>query len=149
MDTVALRRRPVVAGQLGVRWEQQDGMPIMWLIGALDQATVALLDHELDGRAIGLTGVVVDLTGLVFIDSPGLDALVGIQWRASRRGDRLLFRHGARVAQRPVELTRGVRRRSLWAARTVAVGDERFYRALAMTWIDVDYPPSGDRPEAA
>jgi anti-anti-sigma regulatory factor len=111
-DTVAERRKPVVAGELAVRWERQDAVLIMWLSGALDQATVTLLDRELDGQAIGLMGLVVDLTGLVFIDAPGLDALVGIHWRAAKRGDRLSFRHGPHVAQRPVELTRTVRLRS-------------------------------------
>jgi anti-anti-sigma factor len=148
-DTVAEQRQSVVAGELAVRWERQGAMLIMWLTGALDQATVTLLDRELDGQAIGLMGLVVDLTGLVFIDSPGLDALVGIHWRASKRGDRLSFRHGPHVAQRPVELTRTVRLRSRSAARTAGMSDEDFYFALAMACVDVDHPWSGDRPEAA
>jgi anti-anti-sigma factor len=148
-DSVAGRRQPVVAGALAVRWERQDDKLIMWLSGALDQATVTLLDHELDGRAIGMMRLVVDLTGLEFIDSPGLDALVGIHWRASKRGDRLSFRHGLHVAQRPVELTRAVRLRSRWAARRLGVSDEDPYFALAMACVDVDHPWSGDRPEAA
>jgi anti-anti-sigma factor len=111
-DTVAERCQPVVAGQLTVHWERQDAMSVLRLSGTLDQATVTLLDRELDGQAIGLTGLLVDLTGLHFIDSPGLDALVGIHWRASKRGDRLTFRHGTHIAPRPVELTRAVRLRS-------------------------------------
>jgi anti-anti-sigma factor len=145
----AERRQPVVAGQLAVRWERQDAMSIMWLSGALDRATVTLLDREIDGRAIGLLGLVVDLTGLHFIDSSGLDALVGIHWRASKRGDRLSFRHGTRVAQRPVELTRTVRARSRWAARAAGASNDDFYFALAMACVDVDHSWSGDRPEAA
>jgi anti-anti-sigma factor len=149
-DTVAGRRQPVVAGQLSVRWEHQDGVLIMWLSGELDQATVTLLDRELDTQAIGMMQLVVDLTELEFIDSPGLDALVGIQWGASKRGDRLSFRHGRRVAQRPVELTRTVRLRSRWAARMAGVSDEEDpYFALAMACVSVDHPWSGDRPEAA
>jgi anti-anti-sigma factor len=148
-DLIANGFPPVVAGQLTVRWERQDAMLIMWLSGALDQATVTLLDRELDGRAVGLMGLVVDLTGLVFIDATGLDALVGMQWRASRRGDRLSFRHGRQAAQRPVRLTRTVRLRSRWAARAAGSSDEDFYFALAMACVDVDHPWSGDRPEAA
>jgi ABC-type transporter Mla MlaB component len=148
VDTVA-ERRPVVPGQLTVRWERQDAMSIMWLSGALDQPTVTLLDREFGARATGLMGLVVDLTGLVFIDSAGLVALLGIQWRASRRDDRLSFRHGWQVAQRPVELTRSVRLRSRSAARASGVSDENFYFALAMACVDVDHPWSGDRPEAA
>ena len=96
-NTVVDRRQPSVAGQLAVRWENEDGTLIMWLDGALDEATVTLLDRELDARAIGLMGVVIDLTGLEFIDSSGLDALVGVHWRASKRSDRLSFRHGRRL----------------------------------------------------
>jgi anti-anti-sigma factor len=121
----------------------------MWLSGALDQATVALLDRELDARATGAMRLIIDLTALHFIDSPGLDALVGIHWRASKRGDRLSFRHGPHVAQRPVELTRAVGLRSRQTAGTARVSDENFYFALAMACVDVDHSRSGDRPEAA
>ena len=122
-DGMTEGRQPVVPGELAVRWERQDVTLIMWLSGSLDQATVTLIDRELDARAIGMMCLVVDLTGLEFIDSPGLDALVGIHWRASKRGDRLTFRHGSHVAQRPIELTRTVRLRSRWAAAAPGVAD--------------------------
>jgi anti-anti-sigma regulatory factor len=146
VDTVAPGRPP--AGELAVRWERCHGMLVMWLSGALDRATVTLLDYELDRRAIGQIDLVVDVTGLILIDSAGLDALVGIHWRASTRGEQLSFRHGPHVAQRPFELTRAVRRRSRWG-RPAGVTDEDFYVALAMACVDVDHPPSDDRPEAA
>jgi anti-anti-sigma factor len=111
-STVVERPLPSVAGQLSVRWQRQDGRLIMWLDGALDEATVTLLDRELESRATSLMHLVVDLTGLEFIDAPGLEALVGVHWRASKRGAWLFFRHGRRVAQRPVEFTRTVRLRS-------------------------------------
>jgi anti-anti-sigma factor len=148
-DTVAGRHQPIVAGQLAVRWDRQDDMLIMWLTGALDQATVSLLDRELDGQAVGMMRLVVDLTALEFIDSPGLDALVGIHWRASKRGDQLSFRHGPCVADRPVELTRTIRLRSRWAPRPPVASDENPYCALAVACVNVDHPWSGDRPEAA
>jgi anti-anti-sigma factor len=141
-------RRPQVPGQLAIRWERQDVTLIMWLSGWLDQATVTLLDHEVDRRTVGSMEMVVDLTGLERIDSPGLDALVGIHWRAAKRGDRLSFRHGSHMAQRPLELTRTARLRSRWAAAADAT-DETFYFALAMACVDVDHPRSDDRPEAA
>jgi anti-anti-sigma factor len=148
-DAAVAARQTIVPGQLAVRWERQDDTWIMWLSGTLDQATVTLLDRELDARAIGMMRLVIDVTGLEFIDSPGLDALVGIRWRVSRRADRLSFRHGLRVDQRPVELTRGVRLRSRRAARAAGVSDENFYFALAMACVNVDHSWSGDRPEAA
>jgi anti-anti-sigma factor len=148
-EPLAESGEPLVPGQLTVRWERQNVTLIMWLSGTLDRATATLLDHELDGRAIGLLRLVVDLTGLEFVDSPGLDALVGVQWRASKRGDRLSFRHGQHFAKRPVALTRSVRLRSRWSARAERVSDEDSYFALAIACVNVDHPRSGDRPEAA
>jgi anti-anti-sigma factor len=148
-DVAAESHQPLVPEQLTVRWEPQDDRGIMWLSGSLDEATATLLDREMDARAIGMTCLVVDLTGLEFIDSPGLDALVGIHWRASKRGDQLSFRRGSQIAQRPIELTRTVRLRSRRAAGAPGVSDEDPYFALAMACVDVDHPRSGDRPEAA
>jgi anti-anti-sigma factor len=124
-------------------------MSIMWLSGALDQATVTLLDHELDRRVLGKTYLVVDLTDLEFIDSAGLDALIGIDWRAWARDDQLSFRHVTRVAQRPTELTSRVRRHARWTAHTTGISDDDFYFALARACVDVGHPRSGDRPGAA
>ena len=148
-DDTTETRPPVVVRELTVGWERQDVLLVMWLGGALDQATVALLDREFDEQAIGLVGLVVDLTDLAFIDSPGLDALAGIQCRAATRGVRLAFRHGPHILPRPVELLRTVRLRSRWAASRAGVSDENFYFALAMACVDVDHPRPGDRPEAA
>jgi anti-anti-sigma factor len=149
VGTGAQGRGPEVPERLAVRWERQDDTLIMWLSGELDQATVTLVDRELDRRAIGVTQLVVDLTGLEFIDSPGLDALVSIHWRASRQGDGLSFRHGLCVAQRPVQLTRSVRRRSRWAAGRTGTSSDDFYLALALACVDVDHLPPDDQPEAA
>jgi anti-anti-sigma factor len=147
-DDTEPESQTAVPGELTVRWERRDLVLIMWLSGSLDEATVTLIDRELDARAIGVMSLVVDLTELEFIDSPGLDALVGIHWRASKQGDRLSFRHGSQIAQRPIELTRTVRLRSRWAG-AAGVTDEDPYFALAMACVDVDHPRSGDRPEAA
>jgi anti-anti-sigma regulatory factor len=145
-DTVTETRQPLVEGQLTVRWERRHATWIMWLSGTLDRATATLVDREIDARAIGLLHLIVDLTGLEFIDSPGRDALMRIHWRSTMRGERLSFRHGLHVARRPVELTGTVRLRSRWAT---GVSDADPYFALAMACADVDHPSSGDRPEAA
>jgi anti-anti-sigma factor len=148
-DTLDERRQPAAAAELAARWERRRGTLIMWLSGALDRATATLLDRELDARATGTVRLIVDLTGLEFIDSPGLDALVRIHWRAAKRGDTLSFRHGPRVAQRPIELTQTVRRRSRYATRPADADDQDFYIALAIACADVDHPRPGDRPGAA
>jgi anti-anti-sigma regulatory factor len=142
-------RQPFVEGQLTVRWERRHATWIMWLSGTLDRATATLLDRELDARAIGLMRLIVDLTGLESIDSPGRDALVRMHRRSTMRGQRPSFRHGPDVAQPSAEPTRTVRLRSRGATRTARVGDEDPYLALAMACADVDHPPSDDRPEAA
>jgi len=148
-DTVEEARQPVVEGQLTVRWERRHATWIMWLSGTLDRATATLLDRELDARAIGLMRLVIDLTGLEFIDSPGRDALVRIHRRSTMRGQRPSFRHGSDVAQPPAEPTRTARLRSRGATRTTRISDEDPYFALAMACADVDHPSSDDRPEAA
>jgi anti-anti-sigma factor len=146
---VADRRQQIAEGELAVRWERRPDGLILWLIGALDRATSTLLDHELNAPVIPPMRVVVDLTGLEFIDSTGLDTLVCIHRRARRRGERLSFRHGARVARWPLELARRVQLLSRWAARHAGVGHEDFYFALAMACADVDHPRPVDRPRAA
>jgi anti-anti-sigma factor len=146
---VAGRRQQIAEGELAVRWERRPDALILWLIGALDRATSTLLDHELDAPAIPPPRLVIDLTGLELIDSTGLDTLVSIHRRARRRGDRLSFRHGARVARWPLELTRTVQLRSRWAARRAGASHEDFYFALAVACADVDHPRPGDRPRAA
>jgi ABC-type transporter Mla MlaB component len=121
----------------------------LWLSGTLDRATSALLDRELNERAIATMRLFVDVTGLEFIDPRGMESLVRIHRRANERGDRLSFRHGPHVAQRPLGLIRAVQLRSEWATRPAGVRDEDSYFALAMACADVDHPRPGDRPRAA
>jgi ABC-type transporter Mla MlaB component len=138
-----------VAGQLLVRWEHRPDTLTLWLSGTLDRATSALLDRELNERAIATMRLFVDVTGLEFIDPRGMESLVRIHRRANERGDRLSFRHGPHVAQRPLGLIRAVQLRSEWATRPAGVRDEDSYFALAMACADVDHPRPGDRPRAA
>jgi anti-sigma B factor antagonist len=146
---VAGARLDGAAGQLAVRWERRAAVLIIWLSGALDRATAMLLDRELDAPAFDASRLIVDLTGLVFIDSSGLDSLLRIHHRASQRGHKLSFRHGSHIARRPLELTGAVQLRSRLAARHASVSDENPYFALAMACADVDHPAPDDRPRAA
>jgi anti-anti-sigma factor len=146
---VADGRQPIAAGELVVRWERRPDDLILWLSGTLDRATATLLDRELDAPVIRPTRLIVDLTGLEFIDPAGLDTLVRIHECACERGERLSFRHGPHVAQRPRELTRTIQLRSRWATRHPGASHEDSYFALAMACADVDHPRPGDRPGAA
>jgi anti-anti-sigma factor len=134
---------------LVVRWERRQTVSIVWLTGALDRTTAPVLEGELDARAIGTIRLVVDLTGLELIDPSGLDALVRLHRRAPERGERLSFRHGQHVAQRPRGLIRAVQLRSEWAPRPERLSDDDSYFALAMACVDVDHARPGDRPRAA
>ena len=142
-------RQRAPLGGLGVRCENRPDALIVWLSGALDRCTTTLLEHELDAPTIEPRRLIIDLTGLAFIDSIGIDTLARIHRRASERGDRLCFRHGSHIAQRPPELTRTSQLHSRWLTRTAGVSDTDSYLALAMACVDVDHPRPGDRPGAA
>jgi anti-anti-sigma factor len=137
------------AGEFVLRREQRPDALILWLSGSLDRATSSLLDRELDAQPIRPTRLIIDLTGLQFIDSGGLDSLERIHQRACQSGDRLSFRHGLHVAQRPLELTRTVALRSRGATRHAGVPHEDYYFARLMQRADVDHPRPGDRSGAA
>jgi anti-anti-sigma factor len=147
--TVGDRRQPVAGSQLVVAWGGRGEALIVWLSGTLDRITGMVLDRELDPRAIGTTPLVIDLTGLEFIDSGGVHTLARILRRATMRGDRLTFRHGQRVAQRPLGLIRAVQLRSERAPRPEPLSDGDSYLALTKASADVDRPRPGDRPWAA
>jgi anti-anti-sigma factor len=89
--TVDDRREPVAGSQVVVAWGGRGEALIVWLSGTLDRISGTVLDRELDPRAIGTTPVVIDLTGLEFIDSCGVHTLARILRRATKRGDRLTF----------------------------------------------------------
>jgi anti-sigma B factor antagonist len=65
-----------VAEPFAIDVRSQDGFEVMSVRGELDSGTSARLAEELDGLVAGGTPVVVDLSGLSFIDSGGLHALM-------------------------------------------------------------------------
>jgi anti-anti-sigma factor len=103
------------------RTERRGDVLVLWLTGALDKATAALLDREFDVQAGHATHVVLDLTGLEFIDSSGLETLVGTLRRASENHQRLSFRKGPHAGRLPRELTHDAHRRFQPAARCANV----------------------------
>ncbi len=134
-----------VARELLVRWERRLDPPILWLSGALDRATATVLDRELNERGSSTARLLVDLTGLEFIDADGMGSLVRAHRRACDVGGRLSFRRGLHVARWPLGLVRTLQLRSERAARSVDVSDDHFYFALAMACADFDHPRPGDR----
>jgi anti-anti-sigma factor len=137
------RRAP---GAFAVRTERRTDVLVLWLSGELNRATSVLLDRELDAQAGQTTRVVVDLTGLEFIDSIGLETLVRTHRRATERDQRLSFRQGLHVAQRPLELTRDVQLRSRPPSRRGNVNDDDDLFTRAMACAAVDHQRPRDRP---
>jgi anti-anti-sigma factor len=98
-----------LAGELVVSKEHRADVLILSLRGELDLATSALLERELDAaEAARPARLVVDLSGLEFIDSSGLNTLMQARKRASLNGHQLSLRQGPRIVQRLFELTKSV-----------------------------------------
>lgn len=138
-DTVGL----TPAGELVVRSERRDDGLTLWLSGELDRATSALLEHELEIAPAAIPGRrIVDLTGLEFIDSSGLDTLARAQRRARDNGHQLSFQ-GLRIIQRLLELSDTDRPNPRLPSGRTAPDDEHYYFARATASADVDHrrPP--------
>jgi anti-anti-sigma factor len=106
----AVAREPerAAVGALTVRTEhraeRRADVLVLWLSGALDKSTSALLDREFDKQARHATHVVVDLAGLTLIDSSGLATLLRAHRRAAEHDQRTSFRQGPHAGRLPREL---------------------------------------------
>jgi anti-anti-sigma factor len=128
--------RPEV-GALTVRTERRaerhGDVLVLWLSGALDRSTSALLDRQFDAQAGRAAHVVVDLTGLTLIDSSGLATLLRAHRRAYERDQRTSFRQGPHAGRLPLELTHDAHPRFQPVARraTVSTNENFFAHATA------------------
>jgi anti-sigma B factor antagonist len=86
---------------------------VLTLGGELDLATVPLLQEQLDRAMRGRRAVVVDLSGLRFIDSSGLHMLMRAERQLHATGGRLGLVYGSRAVRRVFELT-GLDRYFAW-----------------------------------
>jgi anti-sigma B factor antagonist len=77
----------------------------MVLTGDLDMATTVDVLGCLHSLVGGRTDVVVDVSGLGFIDSTGLNALVAARREAERLGCTLTLRRPARCVRRVLDIT--------------------------------------------
>ena len=104
---MAASRLGTVQDQVTVRHETSpDGIDVVALGGDLDYATAPRLGKQLEPVLAGGRGLVVlDLTGLTFLDSSGLVAIIDAAKLVERRGGRLVVvAHDPRIA-RVFELT--------------------------------------------
>jgi anti-anti-sigma factor len=101
--------RPVPDGSLGllgVHCRDDGGQRWIELTGELDVATVALrAPPPAHARAAGLRDVVLDISGLDFIDSAGIHALLRAQRGAAAADRRLLLTRPPGQIERVFELT--------------------------------------------
>ena len=96
----------VTQGPLMLRVSREDGAHVVCLYGELDMSTADVLERELQRlEASDGTRIVVDLSGLAFMDSSGLRALLAAHARARTDGDRLSLLRGRPEVQRIFEIT--------------------------------------------
>jgi anti-sigma B factor antagonist len=94
-------------GQLVVESRTEGDAVVIVLRGELDLTSVPLFERELrDAESSGPGRVVIDLSGLDFMDSTGLRALLQARERSKSNGHELALRRGPRQVQRVLELTK-------------------------------------------
>jgi len=108
MTNVASSEGPM-PGQLLVESRSEDDRLVLSLRGELDLTSVPHFEHELkEAEASSPRRLVIDLSGLDFMDSTGLRALLQARERAKGEDYELTLRRGPRQVQRVLELTKTV-----------------------------------------
>ncbi len=99
-------RDEIALGGLVIRAQREPEVWVLALCGRLDLASASALHQQLDAaQAVRVGRVVVDLTGLEFLDSAGLQVLLYAQRRLRTNGQALFLRRGSQAIQRVFELT--------------------------------------------
>ena len=85
---------------------REDGAATVRAVGALDLATVPVLDDQLAGlRDAGVRRMIIDLRGLHFMDSSGLRCILKYDSLARNDGFSIELIQGGRAIRRVFELT--------------------------------------------
>jgi anti-sigma B factor antagonist len=96
----------MIPPQLVIDRDHRLGIATLKLRGELDLASSPLLTGELeDLEASGARRLVVDLSGLEFMDSTGLHSLLAALERSRTNGHELSLRRGPRSVHQIFELT--------------------------------------------
>ena len=83
--------------ELLIRLEDEAGKQVVALYGELDLATAAAFVSTLRSvEATRPSEIIIDLSGLDFVDSTGLAVLIDVAERSRNDGDRLGFLRGPR-----------------------------------------------------
>lgn len=92
-------------GQLTVRSEREGVVHAVRLEGELDVATAEAVERELEVVEAGdAESIIIDLSGLAFIDSTGLRVLIRAQQRSRADSNRLALLRGPRSVQRVFDI---------------------------------------------
>lgn len=92
--------------RLVIRVEREPGTFVLTLYGELDLASAPQLNRELlNAEAAGEKHLMIDLSGLQFMDSTGLHALLRAHQRSRQNGHRISLLRGPRAVHRVFELT--------------------------------------------
>ena len=92
-------------GQLTMTSEREGSVHRICLIGEFDLATVATVEDELRRvEASDADEIVIDLSGLTFIDSTGLRLMISADARSRADSNRLVLRRGPASVQRAFQL---------------------------------------------
>jgi anti-sigma B factor antagonist len=118
---------------------EADSQVVVVLTGELDVAVAVRVVAELSVVAARERDIIVDLTGLEFIDSSGLAALVRVRRQARHAGGDLLLAAPQRQVLRLLSLTRLIDVFSVHASVDEAASDAGNLRRAAVT---VSGPPA-------
>jgi anti-sigma B factor antagonist len=94
--------------RIEVETRMEDGVAVVALRGELDIATTPELEDALSAAedAPGVQGIVIDLSGLAFMDSSGLRAVAMADRRLRGRRLRFALLRGGEPVHRVFEITR-------------------------------------------
>lgn len=93
-------------GELTMRSVREGAVHTVALTGELDLATAGEVDKELERvEATDAESIVLDLSGLTFMDSTGVRLVVNAHTRSRADANRLTLRRGQAAVQRVMELS--------------------------------------------
>jgi len=96
----------ITLGGLTLTSERDGAVHSICLFGELDLATADAVQEELTRvEATDADSIVLDLSGLTFINSTGLRLLIGAAARSRAAGGRLSLLRGGPAVQRALQLT--------------------------------------------
>ena len=106
MSTTEDRRVDLEPGALGLDLlSAADGSPLLLLDGEIDAATVGRLEHCLDAVIRGgARAITIGFTGVTFMDSSGVNAILEARRRVGP-GGHIQLRHCAPQVRRVCEIT--------------------------------------------